>query len=90
MLTQISFTKVVNRADFKLVDVGIELAESAILQSNNEDLVRLERIHEFGAKRERRLKVIIPAVWCDVTGAEVIDSRAFKKARSDYRRLTGK
>lgn len=51
-----------DRADFKQVDSGIELAESAILQVNNEDLVRLERIHEFWAKRERRMKVIIPTV----------------------------
>lgn len=76
--------------DFKQVDGRIELAESTILQPNNEDLVRLERIHEFWAKGERRLKVIIPAVWCDVAGVEVIDSRAFKKARSEFRRLTGK
>ena len=68
---------------------GMEKADG-LTEFSPEDLERLEQIHDFWAQGERRLKIIIPAVWGDIDGTEKLYSRAYRKCREEYRRLTGK
>lgn len=65
------------------------LADETPSQTNRSDEDRLREIRKFKASGETRLRVIIPAVWNDFEGVEVIDYRAYKKARNEYKRLTG-
>ena len=59
-----------------------------------EDLARLEKIHELWAVGEKRITRIIPQVWVDIRGDKSpqkwVKSRAYRKCREEYRRLTGK
>ena len=64
--------------------------EKILNSQTDEDTVRLEKIHDFWASGEQRLSIIIPSVWSDFPGAGKVDSRAYKKCREEYRRLTGK
>ena len=68
---------------------GMEKADG-LTEFSPEDLERLEQIHDFWAQGERRLKIIIPAVWDDIDGVEKLYSRTYRKCREEYRRLTGK
>ena len=64
------------------------------LNSSFQDLVRLEKIYELWAKGEKRITIIVPQVWADIRGDKPpkkwVSSRAYRKCREEYRKLTGK
>lgn len=57
---------------------------------SKKDLERLAIIKVLHEEGKTTLKAIIAAVWSDYPGVEKYNSRAWKEAREEYRRLTGK
>jgi energy-coupling factor transporter ATP-binding protein EcfA2 len=57
---------------------------------SEDDGRRLEHIQQLWGQEKTTLKEIISEVWADVPGVDKYSSRAWKKAREEYRRLTGK
>lgn len=57
---------------------------------SRKDEERLEIIKKIWAEGKTTLKEIVHVVWCDVEGVETYGSRPWRKAREEYRRLTGK
>ncbi|MFB2920301.1 MULTISPECIES: hypothetical protein [Aerosakkonema] len=82
--------------DYAPIDPAVSDAIGADSQADNigksvvDDASRLEQIHEFWASGKFALSVILPSVWRDIKGVEKMGSRAWRKARAEYKRLTGR
>jgi hypothetical protein len=73
-----------------------ETAKSAVMPMladsdlSEDDAKRLEHIKQLWDEGRETLKEIVGEVWSDISGVDKYSSRAWKKAREEYRRLTGK